>query len=399
MSCKNKLPRRILIIGHSPFDHPYGASTSIREHYIAIGDENIEFIHISRTKSYGHFSRYINENKNINHIKYPKDILISPLPDSANWIFYEKKNSIFLDKKKVLRDLFWIFRAKGVLKKIVDLQPDIVHLNSLVLSKLIHPLKKYLPNTLIVSHARELLLPLLSEKERLRITALDGIVAIDSAVKKSIEVAVPMFSKEKIHIIQNPFRSSTKLLDAELKSILPFDNETVLFSILGSISHPKGVGTVCEAFDKANLVNSELIIFGEIADNYGAKLKKRWTTNSRIRWVGHHAYLLERGLFNKIDCVVRGESYFCTGRTVYEMLFSGGSVIVPGSGTDLLKDQNLKKFENNVHFYEPRNVEKLADTFKSVKNKIQLKQEREIVEKSNYSEYKRKMLDVYNINS
>lgn len=396
MHTLKKLIKKVLIIGHSPYDHPYGASTSIREHYNAIGNVNIEFVHISRTKSYGSFCKNTCAYKSLIKNQALKDIYISPLPDSANYIFYEKSKYL-IDKNKIFRDIFWFFKSKNIIRKLVKFQPDIIHFNSLVLSKLFLPLKNLLPKTLLVSHARELLLASLSEKEKMRIKALDQIVAIDSAVKKSIEAAVPMFSEEKIHIVQNPFKSSTKVLDTELSKILPIDNETISFSILGSICHPRGVGTVCEAFDKANLENSELIIFGGIVDNFGEKLKKRWSFNSKIKWVGHHANLLERGLFNHIDCVVRGEPYFCTGRTVYEMLFSGGEVILPGKIEDIDHDKNLYEFRNEVYFYEPRNVDSLMESFREVKKRLSPKKKRIFREKSNYEKYKHSILKIYSI--
>jgi len=388
--------KRILVISHSPFNHPYGASTSIREHYTAVGMEEIEFIHISRTKIYGKFSKDISNNNSLPKNTTLKCCYKTPLPDSANTIFYEKSKYL-ADKNKIIRDFLWTFKAKKIISQIVKFKPDLIHFNSLVLSKLFLPIKNLLPDTVLISHARELLLSNISKREKLRIQLLDRIVAIDISVKKRLNIAIPEFPDKNIQIIQNPFKSSSKKMDIELSKFFHKDEETVTFSIMGSISHIKGVALVCEAFDKINLPKTELIIFGAITNSYGEKLKKRWSGNSKITWAGHHEYLLARGVFNKVDCVIRGESSFCTGRTVYEILFSGGEVILPGSEIDMESDLNLNKFKSKVQLYKPRDISSLIESLNMVNNKLQQSKERPFKEISNYENYKKCILNIYNI--
>ena len=59
------------------------------------------------------------------------------------------------------------------------------------------------------------------------------------------------------------------------------------------------------------------------------------------------------------DYIIRGESYFCVGRTMYEGLYSGCDAIIPGEDKDKNDLFEYEKFKNKIYLYQPGNSQEL----------------------------------------
>jgi hypothetical protein len=371
------MSNRILVISHSPFENAYGASTSIREHYKALEPlEKFKFIHISKVSIKGlllhrhkqHEIPSLNPSlhKTTSNVEA---ILPAVLPWNNN--YEDSQKSTILSFRYLFQSidkLAWLTYSRNIISMIDDYQPSLIHLNSLVLLELVELIRKKRPGIPIISHVREVLSQNLNKIDRQLIQDLDALIPIDYATEHRLKTLMPEYPSNRICRVQNPFMA------------VPFDGKSIniffpsgvnVFAIIGEITLAKGVDFVCECFHEANLENAILIIFGDDESNYASSLKKHWSLlNKNILWSGHHDYLFERGIYNKIDVVVRGDLSFRTGRTVYEGLFSGSRVIIPGSNLELLVDSDLSSFSNKVEMYKPRDKKSLIKTFKTTQAKL-----------------------------
>jgi len=396
---------RILVISHASFENAYGATTSIREHYKALEPlESLQFIHVSKTSIKNLLlSRYVqheifdssfsvcSQSSNI------EKILPAILPWSDN---YEERQICRVLSlryiRKLISKLVWLAYSKKIISLIDFYQPNLIHLNSLVLLDLVPLIQKFRPNIPIISHVREVLDENLCEKDKRFIQHLDALIPIDCATEHRLKVLVPEYPSNQIYRVQNPFRALP--FDESLTSLFPESRH--IFAILGQITSSKGVDFVCECFHQADLDNATLMIFGNDKHSYALSLKKYWSSlNEQIVWVGHHDYLFEKGVYNRIDVVIRGDLSFRTGRTVYEGLFSGSYVIIPGSNSELLTDTDLLSFSNKVEMYQSRNKKSLIKTLKATQIKLKDDQtnlsSRDIDNLSNYEIYRERIRLIY----
>jgi len=397
---------RILVISHASFENPYGATTSIREHYKALEPlESLKFIHVSKTSTKNLLlSRYVqheifdssfsvcSQSSNI------EKILPAILPWSDN---YEERQICRVLSlryiRKLISKLVWLAYSKKIISLIDFYQPNLIHLNSLVLLDLVPLIQKFRPNIPIISHVREVLDENLCEKDKRFIQHLDALIPIDYATEHRLKVLVPEYPSNQIYRVQNPFRALP--FDESLTSLFPESRH--IFAILGQITSSKGVDFVCECFHQADLDNATLMIFGNDKHSYALSLKKYWSSlNKQIVWVGHHDYLFEKGVYDRIDVVIRGDLSFRTGRTVYEGLFSGSRLILPGSHSELLEDSDLLKFLDKVELYKSRDKKSLIEALRSTQEQLKVDQiskpSSSVAYSSNYEDYREKMRLIYN---
>ena len=88
----------------------------------------------------------------------------------------------------------------------------------------------------------------------------------------------------------------------------------------------------------------------------------------RVFYLGEVPNLVDTGFFKSIDYLVRGDITFRTGRTVFEALYAGKVVIMPGVQSDLDNDKNLAEFRERVFFYDPFSADGLFESFKHIAN-------------------------------
>jgi len=388
------MKNRILVISHTLFDNPYGAATSIGEHYRAFQQlDKYEFIHVSKSPSKESLLKRF-------QIYYPKASCIKPtnvthifsacLPWSNNYDAVDDIKFI----RKLIWDTNWRLKSKKIISTFLMFDPQIIHLNILVLAELIPCLRKNY-NKPIISHVREVLKPEISEKDKQAILQLDAVITIDNAVTKRFIEVIPEYPQEKIHQILNPFCG--RPFDDSLSSLFP-DGSKCVFAIIGNISRDKGVDLACECFYEADLEDSVLIVFGSANSEYASSIKMKWLNRTgKIIWAGEHEYLSERGAYTRIDAVIRADSTFKTGRTVYEGLYAGSNIVIQGDITDLIADPPLSKWRDNITLYKPQDKISLVNALRIVHKKLKSFKSGSLERKllSNYDDYRGSMDMVY----
>lgn len=180
-----------------------------------------------------------------------------------------------------------------------------------------------------------------------------GVVFIDNITAESFK---NLNLKHKI-ILNNPFDMHPDLIN---KLKMKLDTTKTIFSVIGRIEDGKGVPLIIDAFKKTNPINSILLIvgYGDITHIDNCKNSAHGYENIIFYGVEENIQVI----YDITDYVVRGESEQCIGRTMYEGLYSGCEVIVPGKDMACVFENNL--FLNKVHFYKPLDVEELSSLFK-----------------------------------
>jgi glycosyltransferase involved in cell wall biosynthesis len=181
-----------------------------------------------------------------------------------------------------------------------------------------------------------------------------GVIFIDHS---TFEPFKDVNLKNKI-ILNNPFQM-TRLLNGEsnqLKVSVDWKNKTI-FSIIGRVVEIKGVSFVIEAFKKAGPDRCLLFIVGPFHDeNYLSYCRSLAGDDPRIIFYGSEENI--QLIYDISDYIIRGDPFQGIGRTIFEGLYSGCDVIIPGTNPDLLFE--YEKFKDKVHFYIPKDVSSLA---------------------------------------
>lgn len=217
---------------------------------------------------------------------------------------------------------------------------DLVHLNSLVL----HPmLTQALPMTL---HVREILTEqharVQSDARRAR-----GVVFIDEATRKPFAAAPP---RESI-VLNNPVdMTGVGTLPPDAAQRLAGDPaKLIVFAMIGDVTDEKGVPFAIDAFRAVRSADARLVLVGRVTDAQRAQLQTRIAGDRRIVVWGPERDVAP--IYTLADHVLRGEPYPCVGRTIYEALYAGCGVVVPGAGQGLFETE---RFANRITFYPPR---------------------------------------------
>ena len=368
----NSRKLKILMISHIPIDSIYGSGSSLRLHLESLEQTGqYEFTLICPKPIVNGESTKMTEieiMKTWPSIKNVKQIIL-PYRFNYDGVSHSIDNKIRTRAHMFLGFMVW----RKLIKSIKHHPPDIIYLSSLVLAPLAlwfkqHDATRSIP---ILGHVRELLRKPLSTYDVLAIEASDMFICIDQSTKnRLLDVMNGRIEEDRITIIQNPFSVSSVEPDPSLFTDIDL-NKTLIFAIAGLVSKDKGVKMVCEAFLKSNLSDSILLVVGKGEGTYGKEVKDFCLKNNdKLRWLGEQPNLIDRGFFNGIDAIVRGDESFRTGRTVYEALFSGGEVILPGDKSDLALDSALMAFRDRVTLYKPKDSASLISAFKSFMTKF-----------------------------
>ncbi len=391
--------KTIAVLSHVNFNSIYGAGTSLRNHYDAFRICNdYQFIHIERRKIIPFGKKEKSSELKLSHYPNVKARFSLPLPFSQN--HDGCSNTISIQVKAAIRFLFDDIGAWKTINRVNKIKPDAVHINSLVLLPIVRLLRtqKCLMYTPIIAHVRELLKYNLNRHQQNILThQINHFICIDKAAYNRLIEVVPSIKRSQISIIQNPFIYSNENPDPIFLENIP--KHFKVFAIVGKVSPDKGVDLVCRAFLSHDFSDAMLIIIGDANDSYGKAIRQMCEAYpNRLRWLGEQSDLVYRGFFNGIDVLVRGDKSFRTGRTVYEALFSGVRVILPGSSTELGNDSILNNFAANVDLYEPNSLESLTTTLLQSKFKCtqcRIKNHQARVKRNNYNEYLEQVINVY----
>jgi glycosyltransferase involved in cell wall biosynthesis len=228
---------------------------------------------------------------------------------------------------------------------------DAVHLNSLVL----HPMTS--TDVPMILHVREILVEqqarVLADAARAR-----GTIFIDEATRKPFQPNLP----PRHLVLNNPVdMTGVGTLPRDVERRIGGDpRRLTIFAIIGSISDEKGVPFVVDAFRAAKSPDARLLIVGRTTPAVRSRLERISRGDRRVVIWGE-----ERGIeqvYTLADYVLRGEPYQCIGRTIYEALYAGCAVIVPGdrASHDMFE---FDRFADRIHFYPPRDRAALVEHF------------------------------------
>jgi glycosyltransferase involved in cell wall biosynthesis len=227
---------------------------------------------------------------------------------------------------------------------------DGVHLNSVVL----HPmLTADVPMSM---HVREIV----SERHawvRANAARARGVVFIDEATRKPFAPEVP----KKHIVLNNPVNMTgvgTLPVDVE-KRIGGDPQKLVVFAIIGDLTDEKGLPFVIESFRKLPAADTRLLLVGRAVPQQREKLERLAAGASRIVFWGEERDVA--GIYTLADYVMRGEAYPCVGRTIYEALYAGAGVIVPGAAATHGMFE-YERFADRIAFYPPRDTDAFVAT-------------------------------------
>lgn len=375
-----------LFITHVPLMHLYGAGTSLRL-YLKNNQEIEAYIIIQRP---------------INPLKWWKKEVL------------EKEKEYFQGKvKKIYRFFLPIdFCYEGSPERLVDLiyaflknilfhlfkwqinrlcfqeKYDFIYLNSVALNSLIN--KKY--NYLL--HVREILY-CSNRKTLSRIRQCKGLIFIDPKTQQVFSDKNLIGEDCKVLNLNNPV-DMTPLKEINIeefqdflknyKLIKYYYNNYKIFSCIGTIIPVKGVDFIINSFLEAKLENSILLVVGNESDKkYSQKCRKLSLGQEIVCFLG------EINDINKIyylsDFILRGDPDFRIGRTIFEGLYSGCGIILPGSQEDIDGYQEFSPFKEKIYPYKPRDINDMVRVLKICNNINVWPKEY----KSNAKEYAKKM--------
>lgn len=279
------------------------------------------------------------------------------LPCDLCWVGHFKKN-IFWH----YRNLRWKLNKKKIYKRIAASHYDFIHLNSIIL----HPLitQKY-P---FIIHIREVLdarNALVAES----ISKAKGVIFIDDATT----IPFKSLKLENSIVLNNPI-DMTELAAYHERDInigINTENKTV-FSVIGKITEGKGVHFIISSFKNVKSNNALLLIAGTGDKSYVIMCKKIAGNDNKIFFLDEQADI--KKIYFISNYIVRGEPFFCIGRTMFEGLYAGCDIIIAGTPENSGSFFEYEIFKHKIHFYAPRDSSQLTTIMDScLKNKIRAK--------------------------
>ena len=351
----------LLFITHSG-NLTYGAAKSLGLLLKTIGCEfDIIFDkHILINTTYKDIQEYVGEK--CRHIYFESlPLYYLPMKDIRIW----RKNYSFIRNLKEIgslayRQIQYYYGYKSIHKIINDEQYDYVILNSIILYPLIEKEIK------CILYLREMLKDNLSVFVTRKINMSHGMISIDYPVQESLYLNHKVNRQIPNRVITNPFDMETvNHVNSEIiRKKYHISHDTLVLTMAGVFSPMKGLEFVLESFNKCDRRDAVLIIAGGGEEASSIALKRKYSSNQNIRFVGTINHMEE--IYSITDYVVRGESEFCTGRTVYEALYAGCGVMIQGHSADIYKMDLIDDQVSRIHFYEPRNMDSFCDILKQL---------------------------------
>ena len=252
---------------------------------------------------------------------------------------------------------------------------DFCYLNSLTL----HNLTNIHKNTIL--QVREVYQGSMLESVKMDLEKAKGIIFIDKATKNK-------FCKINVEqiILNNPF---------DMKDIEDDENEDqrfrelkmskeTIFVMIGTLDEIKGTEYVIVEYLNSKIIGkAKLLIVGEGDEKFRRYLKNKYDNPSVIFW-GEESNI--KKIYKYADYLIRGDRIPCIGRTIYEGLYSGLGVIIPGER----KDYDLNsRYSDNIYYYSTREKSALKKIFIELSSK-------KVINKSytsNITEYKEKFMN------
>ncbi len=333
-------PKKILFVTHT-LEDLYGAATSLRlllENYAGIEADLLLPRSLRRPRDLVATAARLPSIRRAFDISMPVDLgllgIRRGVADMAHgamhWLAWQRDQAAY---QQMVRDGNY----------------DIVHFNSPVLHQMV------LPGLPAVTHMRDIIIdPRSPVIDKLANGA--GIVFIDAATRR------PFARREdsmRAITLNNPIDMCAV---ARAQPLLHprIGPDTAVFSMIGRVSELKGVALVIEAFRQGAGAQDVLLVVGAGPDNYMARCRTLAGGDPRIIFWGEERNM-DR-VYASTDYVVRGDPAPCVGRTVYEGLYSGGRIIMPGP-PDAGLIFEAERFQDAIAFYAPGSKDALARSF------------------------------------
>lgn len=280
------------------------------------------------------------------------------LPFEANAI--SSKRSLYKKARYFVYKILIFF--DGIkLKKIIEMgNYDYILLNSIVLYPMISQKHRYVCYIREACTAEGRVLDRIIEK----LNEADKLIFIDP----SLQAYLPGV-KTKSMVINNPFdmRSVADVTEKEVSKQFPeLDLTKIIVSVIGQIQEIKGVLFAIDAFCKLERKDMLLLIAGKGGDEeYLKKCLEAAKGNDSIIFIGELSDM--QPIYRVCDYVLRADEFFCTGRTVYEGLYSGCGVIIQGNEyEDSRNFQEYDRFSDRIYFYEAREETSLISVLETL---------------------------------
>ncbi|MEG1820711.1 MAG: glycosyltransferase [Malacoplasma sp.] len=262
--------------------------------------------------------------------------------------------------------MYWVFNNimyklnKRKISKIIDKgNYDAIYLNSLVLYPLVSEKNNFILHVREIFDGNQKVLAKITRK----LEKCAGVIFIDYATATPFKDVIC-----KKTILNNPFNmlSVDTINSKDVLKKLKLDSDKSICAIIGVISSDKGIERVLEAF-RISRIESYLLVVGDCNRKYAQKLKKNYGNLQNIIFTGEIENINE--IYSIADVIIRGEEQFCIGRTIFEGLYSGCHVLIPGELTDIENIVENEKFINKIHFYKPGNIQDMASALKKLENR------------------------------
>jgi len=206
-----------------------------------------------------------------------------------------------------------------------------------------------------------------------------GVIFIDKATQEPFS----HLALANSIVLNNPFdmTGAAALSHRDIEGDHPELRDRTVFSLIGKITERKGAEFIIRCFMDVPNADNRLLVVGEGDSRYMKKCRDIAREDPRIILWGEEGDI--RKIYLLTDYVLRGEPFQCVGRTIFEGLYAGCSVILPAvqEGGDFLDEYD--EFRDSIFLYLPRDADQLKELFRTLTGK----KIRERTFRSNVGEY------------
>lgn len=338
--------KKILFVTHT-LEDLYGAATSLRlllQNYSGIEADLLLPRSLRHPRDLAATAAQFGSIRRAYEISMPVDLgllgirrgLADMAHGVAHWLAWQRDRSVY---RKLLQEN----------------QYDILHFNSPVLHHMV------LPGSPFVMHMRDIIIDAESPVVD-KLAQGAGIIFIDAATRQPFT---------RVEGVLHAVTLNNPIDMRAVQSAAPLDHPqlrraTTVFSMIGRISELKGVSLVIEAFRRGAGKDDALLVVGAGPEKYMSHCRTVAGEDPRVIFWGEERDI--KRAYASTDYVIRGDPQPCVGRTIYEGLYSGCRIIMPGPPeTDLIFE--AKRFHDAIKFYAPNSKASLTSIFAACSGK------------------------------
>jgi hypothetical protein len=341
---------RILFVTHDTSN--YGASKSLQALIAALKDKNILCELVVRRRILGTYN--YNDLKN----RFSVDTV------HTLWLPFW---SCFVGRKQPLsiKENIWLklnnFLSKFSNNVIIDLalkrDIDVIHLNSIVLIDIVSDKFPF------VIHVRELMDLSFHDLMANKIKNARGVVCIDDVVSEPLR----KFEIRNLLMLSNPYglNANLEILNStRYNDFIERTTKKYVIAIIGYVKDEKGINFILD-FLKTN--DDNRFVFAVIGQGELFPACKSFERNDpRLIAYGEEDNI--SNIYRYVDLVVRGDDVPRVGRTIYEAIYSGTNVLIPGNKSDY-PSELFEKFSESICLYKTRDLNDFCKQINTLVNR------------------------------